>query len=224
MRSWPRRGRSRSSGPPSSSCAVSALPSPADLTPDVFWPHGHWNKHRQASRMLCLCPASTLAGAVPRVFIHLSLLLPPRRHRRRAASRPPGVRRRRGPHTRSLGRHVGLSALHLHEPAWHRPLRDVQPPPDLGLPGPAGRTGPAQPLGSQDLGPRGPTAGSPEGLGGDGSGCPGVSDQRSFSAQAPLEGGARPVFCGRDGLLASPACTGRTAPCGGRTRCLCVIT
>lgn len=53
------------------------------------------------------------------------LLFPPCRHRRSAASGPPRVRSGRGLHARCRGRHVGLSALHLHEPAGHRPLRDV---------------------------------------------------------------------------------------------------
>lgn len=44
------------------------------------------------------------------------------RHSRSTASGSPRVRRRRGLHARRHGCHVGLSALHLHEPAWHRPL------------------------------------------------------------------------------------------------------
>lgn len=51
--------------------------------------------------------------------------LSPHRHGRSAASRPPGVWSRGRLHARCHGRHVGLSALHLHEPAGHRPLRDV---------------------------------------------------------------------------------------------------
>lgn len=105
--------------------------------------------------------------------------LPPCRHRRGAAARPPGVRGRRGPLARRRGRHVGLRALHLHEPAGHRPLRDVQPPQDLVLPGLSD---------ARAVGPR-PAAGSP---GGQGRGCPGVSGSHSLSAPGFPEERSRP--------------------------------
>lgn len=74
-----------------------------------------------------------------------SLLFPSYRHRWRAASRPPRIWRCRRLHTCCCCRHVGLPALHLHEPARHRSLRDVQPSQDLGLQPSAGWTGLAQP-------------------------------------------------------------------------------
>lgn len=48
------------------------------------------------------------------------------RYRGCAAAWPAGVRSRRELRARRLSSHVGLSALHLHEPAGHRPLRNVQ--------------------------------------------------------------------------------------------------
>ena len=68
--------------------------------------------------------------------------LPSCRHSRGAASGPPRVRSCRGLLARHHGRHVGLRALHLHEPAGHRPLRDVQPAQDLGPPLPSLTPGP----------------------------------------------------------------------------------
>lgn len=84
-----------------------------------------------------LSPAPTWEQP-PAPFLFLTVFFffffSPHRHGRRAAPRPAGVRCHGGVAPRRLGGHVGLPALHLHEPAGHGALRDVQPAPHLAPP------------------------------------------------------------------------------------------
>lgn len=84
---------------------------------------------------------------------------------------------------------MGLSALHLHEPAGHRPLRDVQPPQDLGLPGPAGRTGPTPALSEAEIVVTVPHLSSPEGKAG--AAVLGSLTQEASQHQASLKRGSQ---------------------------------